>query len=63
MAATAATKDGYCKCYQMKEWLETELQTKTSRQIAKEMHVSYKLINKWGVVHGLIRYTPELQLP
>ncbi len=56
-------KDGYVKYYQDKTWLAEQLQTKTVRQIAKDMHVSYKLINKWGVVHGLIRYTPELQLP
>ncbi len=56
-------KDGYVKQYQDKTWLAEQLQTKTVRQIAKDLHVSYKLINKWGLVHGLIRSTPDLQLP
>lgn len=56
-------KDGYVKLYQDKEWLELQLQTNTVRQIAKDMHVSYKLINKWGLTHGLIRNTPDLMLP
>ena len=56
-------KDGYVKSYQDKEWLAAQLQTKTVRQIAKEKHVSYKLINKWGLTHGLIKSHPELKLP
>ena len=56
-------KDGYTKLYQDKEWLELQLQTKTVRQIAKDCHVSYKLINKWCLVHGLVKSTPELKLP
>ena len=56
-------KDGYVKLYQDKEWLELQLQTNTVRQIAKDLHVSYKLINKWGLVHGLIKSTPDLMLP
>ena len=56
-------KDDYVKSYQDKTWLEDQLQTKSSRQIAKEMHVSYKLINKWALTHGLIKSTPDLKLP
>jgi hypothetical protein len=56
-------KDGYEKSYQDKEWLAAELETKSVRQIAKEKHVSYKLINKYGLIFGLIRNTPDLQLP
>lgn len=56
-------KDGYIKLYQDKEWLANQLEHNTARQIAKYCHVSYKLINKWGLVHGLIRSTPDLQLP
>lgn len=56
-------KDGYVKSYQSKEWLAAQLETKSVRQIAKEMHVSYKLINKYGLTFGLIRNTPDLQLP
>ena len=56
-------KDGYVKTYQDKTWLAEQLETKTVRQIAKEMHVSYKLVNKWGLTHGLIKSHPELKLP
>lgn len=56
-------KDGYVKNYQDKTWLAEQLQTKTVRQIAKDMHVSYKLINKWALTHGLIKSTPDLMLP
>ena len=56
-------KDGYVKMYQDKEWLDRQLQHMTVRQIAKYCHISYKLVNKWAVVHGLIKYTPEVLLP
>ena len=56
-------KDGYVKLYQDKAWLEQQLQTKSVRQIAKDLHVSYKLINKYGLTFGLIRNTPDLRLP
>lgn len=56
-------KDGYVKYYQDQTWLSEQLQTKTVRQIAKDLHVSYKLINKWALTYGLIRDTPELKLP
>ena len=56
-------KDGYVKYYQDKTWLAEQLETKTVRQIAKDMHVSYKLINKWALTYNLINATPELKLP
>jgi hypothetical protein len=55
--------DTYVKSYEDKDWLAEQLQTKTVRQIAKDKHVSYKLINKWGIVYGLIRQTEETKLP
>ena len=51
------------KNYENKEWLANELQTKSTRKISKEVGVSYKLINKWALNFGLIKNTPELQLP
>jgi transposase len=51
------------KNYQNKEWLAKELETKSSRQISKEIGVSYKLINAWGLRLGLLRRTPNLMLP
>lgn len=56
-------KDGYIKLYQDKEWLAKQLEHNSVRQIAKYCHVSYKLINKWGLTHGLIVRTPETKLP
>lgn len=56
-------KDGYVKYYQDKTWLAEQLETKSVRQIAKDMHVSYKLINKYALTFGLIRSTPDLKLP
>lgn len=56
-------KDGYLKVYQDKEWLALHLKTQSVRQIAKYCHVSYKLINKWALTHGLIRDTPDIKLP
>jgi len=47
------------KNWENKEWLANELQTKTTRTISKEQHVSYKLINVWALKFGLIRRTPE----
>jgi transposase len=51
------------KNYQNKEWLAKELETKSARQISKEIGVSYKLINAWGLRFGLLRRTPDFQLP
>lgn len=56
-------KDGYVKSYQDESWLSEELKTKTVRQIAKEKHISYKLVNKYALTFGLIKNSPELQLP
>jgi hypothetical protein len=35
----------------------------TSKQIGKELHISYKLVNVWLIKFGLIRRTPETELP
>ena len=47
------------KNYENKEWLASELQTKSVRTISKEQKVSYKLINIWALNYGLIQRTPE----
>ena len=51
------------KLYEDKAWLSEQLKTKTTREIAKEIRVSYKLINIWAVNHNLIKRTPDLVLP
>jgi hypothetical protein len=51
------------KLYEDKAWLSEQLKTKTTKEISKEVHVSYKLINAWAVTHNLIRRTPDLSLP
>jgi transposase len=56
-------KNMFEKNYQNKEWLAKELETKSARQISKEIGVSYKLINAWGLRFGLLRRTPDFQLP
>ena len=53
----------FSKNYQNQEWLAKELETKNARTISKEIGVSYKLINAWALRFGLIRRTPDLQLP
>ena len=50
------------KKYQDKTWLATELETKSTRKIAKEQKVSYKLINVWALNHGLIKRSEETVL-
>ena len=35
----------------------------TSKQIAKELHISYKLVNYWLIQFNLIKRTPEIELP
>ena len=50
------------KLYQDKTWLATELETKSTRKIAKEQRVSYKLINVWALNYGLIKRTEETVL-
>lgn len=47
------------KVYEDKTWLATELETKSTRQIAKEQRVSYKLINVWALNYGLIKRSEE----
>ncbi len=51
------------KFYQDKDWLSEQLKTKTTKEISKEVRVSYKLINVWAVKHGLLKRTPDLVLP
>ena len=51
------------KLYEDKEWLSEQLKTKTTKEISKEVRVSYKLINVWAVKHGLLKRTPDLVLP
>jgi transposase len=51
------------KLYEDKAWLSEQLKTKTTREVAKDIGVSYKLINVWAVTHNLIRRTPDLVLP
>jgi len=49
--------------YQDKEQLKALLVDKTPKQVAKEIGVSYKLINIWAVNHGLLTRTPEMNMP
>ena len=51
------------KLYEDKAWLSEQLKTKTTREVAKDIGVSYKLINIWAVNHNLIKRTPDLVLP
>ena len=59
------TPEKYAKLYEDRNWLVNEFLTlrKTPKQIAKSMHVSYKLINRWLIDFGLIERTPDLALP
>jgi hypothetical protein len=47
------------KYYEDKTWLANQLDTKSTRQIAKEQRVSYKLINVWALNYGLIKRSEE----
>jgi hypothetical protein len=51
------------KLYQDKDWLSEQLKYKTTRQVSRELGVSYKLINVWAVNHNLLKRTPDLKLP
>ena len=52
------------KLYQQKAVLQKMIEQELSaKQIAKELHVSYKLINLWLVNHGLATRTPEMNFP
>jgi len=54
----------YIKHYESKEYLETCVAAKmTSKEIANQSKVSYKLINYWLIKHGLLRNTPDVRLP
>lgn len=54
----------YIKHYESKEYLEACIAAKmTSKDIANQSKVSYKLINWWLIKHGLLRNTPEIRLP
>ncbi len=52
------------KLYQDRNVLEPMfLKGMTSKEIAKELHVSYKLINVWLVKFNLVKRTPEMKFP
>jgi hypothetical protein len=54
----------YVKQYESKEYLEACIAAKmTSKDIANQSKVSYKLINAWLIEHGLLRNTPDVRLP
>jgi len=54
----------YVKHYESKEYLEACIAAKmTSKDIANQSKVSYKLINYWLIKHGLLRNTPDVRLP
>lgn len=52
------------KLYQDRNVLEPMFRKgMTPKEIAKELHVSYKLINVWLIKFGLIERTPETKVP
>ena len=52
------------RAYQNKDILEKMfLEGLSSKQIAKQLHISYKLVNLWLVKHNLITRTPEMNFP
>ena len=54
----------YVKHYESKEYLETCIAAKmTSKEIANQNKISYKLVNVWLIKHGLLRNTPDVRLP
>ena len=54
----------YVKHYESKEYLEACVAAKmTSKDIANQNKVSYKLVNYWLIEHGLLRNTPDVRLP
>jgi hypothetical protein len=54
----------YVKHYESKEYLEKCIAAQmTSKEIANQSKVSYKLINYWLIKHGLLRNTPDVRLP
>jgi hypothetical protein len=54
----------YVKHYESKEYLEKCIAAQmSSKEIANQSKVSYKLINVWLIKHGLLRNTPDVRLP
>ena len=54
----------YIKHYESKEYLEACIAAKmTSKDIANQNKISYKLVNHWLIEHGLLRNTPDVRLP
>jgi hypothetical protein len=54
----------FIKYYESKEFLQDCLaEGMTAKQIGNYCNVSYKLINRWLLNHGLIERTPDLALP
>jgi hypothetical protein len=54
----------YIKHYESKEYLEKCIAAQmSSKEIANQSKVSYKLINVWLIKHGLLRNTPDVRLP
>jgi transposase len=52
------------RTYQQKAVLEKMIQEGLSaKQIAKILHISYKLVNVWLVKHDLVTRTPEMKFP
>jgi transposase len=52
------------KAYQDKNVLENMLlQGLSAKQIAKQLHISYKLVNLWLVKHNLVTRNSEMQFP
>lgn len=51
------------KSYKNKEWLAEQLESKSIKELSKELKVSQKLLNLLAVQFGLIRRTPDLKLP
>jgi len=54
----------YIKHYESKEYLASCIAAQmTSKEIAKQNKISYKLVNAWLIKHGLLRNTPNVRLP
>jgi transposase len=52
------------RTYQQKAVLEKMLEDGLSvKQMAKTLHISYKLVNLWLVKHNLTKRTPEMLFP
>lgn len=52
------------RTYQNKNVLEEMLNNGLSvKQMSKQLHISYKLVNYWLIKHGLVVRTPEIKLP